>query len=173
MRLYHGGLAGCDIGDELTHGPPHVEDGCPICVARAEGKSLTVGEYKRWLAGQARNLGDAGRQRIANVLAELDTAPPWAPMDGPSETPALHVTTSELYARYYAAVRGGDLYRVEPVDELSPSPADSFPTYTTPRARVVEVLGRRVRLTRRERRKLSREWLKADKRKARAEGIVR
>jgi hypothetical protein len=156
---YHGGKAGLDRGDVLLPAPPHVTDGCPICVARAEGRTMRVGEYRRWL----RRLGP----KAAPVLASLEGADDWEPIDPPSGREAVYVTTDVNYATWYAARSRGDLYRVQPIGDLAPSPEDHFPTWTVAEARVVEVVRRRVRLQRQERRALLRRWKKADAKAAR------
>lgn len=166
-EYFHGGLAGLEIGDELTTGPPHIEDGCPICVARAEGRSMTVGEYRAWLIGLLYS-GHPEPHRVKSVLEQIADAPAHAPMDPPSEEQALYVTTVREYAQFYASLRRGDLYRVEPGSELVQSETDHFPSFVVESASVLEVLQRRVKLTRRERRKLDRMWRKADKRADRA-----
>lgn len=84
-------------------------------------------------------------------------------IDGPSQVPAVYVTTSRLYAAHYASLAVyGDLYRVEALDELTPSTEDSMPTWTTPRAVIVAVVDRAVRLRPTDRRRLLREWTEAD-----------
>lgn len=152
---FHGGKAGLRVGDLLVPSPPHVNDGCPVCVARAAGRVCTVGEYRAW----ARLLG------ATQVLDALAGADDDAPMDPPSAERAVYITTAREYATWYAAVRGhGDLYRVEPCSEPVQSPEDNFPSFTVAAARVVEVVRRNVHLTRRERRHLQRLWAKADAR---------
>lgn len=155
--LYHGGVSGLRAGDLLTPSPPHVFDGCPICVARAEGRAYTVGEYRE----VARRLGPHGRV----ILAYLEGAPDHMPVDPPSGTKSVYVTSDLAYARWYAARSRGDLYRVDPLSDPIPSDEDPFPSFLTDGARVVEVLERSVRLVRRERRELMRRWEKADRRK--------
>jgi hypothetical protein len=75
----------------------------------------------------------------------------------------VFVTSSLTYATWYAARSRGDLYRVQTLGPLTASQADHFPTWTTPEAKVVEVIRRGVFLLRRDRRALSREWARADK----------
>lgn len=155
MTVYfHGGKAGLSVGDLLVPSPPHVTDGCPVCVARAEGRVMRVGEYRAWL----RTLGP----RADPVLAALADADDWEPVDPPTRESAVYFTSDALYATWYAARSRGDLYRVVPVGPLVASTEDHFPTWTAPSARVVEVLRRSVRLQRRERRELLRRWKKAD-----------
>lgn len=161
MTYYHGGVAGLSVGDELVPSPPHVSDGCPVCVARAAGRVCTVAEYRRW----ARRLGEPGRK----ILEVLAGAPDDAPVDPPSERRAVYFTSSIDYATWYAARSRGDLYAVEPLGLIEHSPEDNFPTWTTPKARVVAVVRRAVVLTRRERRRIDRLWGKADRRRDRAE----
>lgn len=85
-------------------------------------------------------------------------------IDGPSGEPdRVYATTSRLYAKHYASLWGrGDLYRVDPVGEATPSTEDTFPSITAPALRVVAVLDRAVLLTMTERRRLGREWHAAD-----------
>lgn len=150
-RWYHGGVPGLRPGDLLRPSPPHVTDGCPVCVARAEGRALTVGQYRAWLRG----FGDRARP----VLDALAGAPDAAPLDPPSARAAVYITTHQGYAAWYAARSGnGDLYEVAPVGELKTSEADRFPSATVAAARVVRVVRRSVRLTRHERRALDRDW---------------
>jgi hypothetical protein len=158
--LYHGGIAGLKVGDVLRPSPPHIEDGCPVCRARAEGRTFIVGEFRAWL----RPLGEAAR----SALQAVEGVPDSAPMDPPSAAKAVYITSDLSYARWYAARSRGDLYRVEPVGEMTRSAEDHFPSWTVPRARVIEVIERHVRLVRRDRRQLMREWSKADERAAAA-----
>ena len=151
-RFYHGGIAGLRVGDLLKPSPPHVTDGCPVCVARAEGRTLTVGEYRRWLA----QFGERARA-VLEALADADDC---EPVDPPSERVAVYVTSDITYARWYAARSQGG---VEPLGELTRSATDHFPTWTVPEARVVDVIERRVRLVRSQRRELLRRWRKADR----------
>ncbi len=152
---YHGGRGGLQVGDVLLPAPPHVEDGCPICAARKVGRRYTVREARAW----ALSMGAAGEQ----LLKVLEDAPAGASVDPPAERQQVYVTTSRLYARWYAARSRGDLYRVAPVGRMTPSATDHFPSFTVESARVVEVLGRNVFLLRAERRELSRQWRKADR----------
>lgn len=153
---YHGGIPGMNVGDDLVPSPPHVvDDGCPICVARREGRGLTVGEYRAWLQQQG--------PRAARVLAALDGVPDHEVIDPPSAKQAVYITTEQDYALWYAARTRGDLYRVEPVGPMDLSTEDRFESYTVPRARIVEVIERKVRLTRQQRRRLLREWGKRDR----------
>ena len=85
-------------------------------------------------------------------------------IDPPSQRQAVYFTTDKLYAKHYASLYGaGDLYRVEPVGDAQRSTEDSYETYTAGSVRVVQVVERAVRLTDKERRKLSREWEAADR----------
>lgn len=87
-------------------------------------------------------------------------------LDGPSQRPEVYFTPSRLYARFHASMYGyGDLYRVEPIGEVTQSDEDSMESFTAPQARVVAVIDRAVRLTMRERRKLDAEWAAADEAK--------
>ena len=156
MRLFHGGIRDLEVGDPLLPSDPHVQDGCPICEARAAGRVCTVGEYRAWLYRQ----GGPHADRVLRALAGVS---PLAPMDPPSEVQAVYVTTDRRYARWYAARAGyGDLYRVVVDGALTPSRTDHFPSWTCARAIVVEVLERGVVLDRRFRRDLDRAWKKAD-----------
>mgnify|MGYP001562941885 CR=1 FL=1 len=167
LPLFHGGIAGLQVGDIVRPSPAHVVDGCPVCQARAEGRTFTVGEYREWLATWP-------PEKAAPVLAALGDAPDYEPVDPPSQRSAVYVTTDLAYARWYAARSQGDLYRVEPSgltlpEEdprealLIPSPEDHFPTWTCTEARVVAVVERGVRLVRSDRRALLRRWKAADK----------
>jgi hypothetical protein len=85
-------------------------------------------------------------------------------LDGPSQRGEVYFTPNRLYAKFHASMYGrGDLYRVEPVGEVTRSTEDSLETYTAPAARIVSVYERAVLLTMTERRKLDREWAEADK----------
>jgi hypothetical protein len=158
--LYHGGIAGLNAGDDLVPSPPVVTDNCPVCEARRAGRVYTVGAYRAWL----KTMGE----RATPIIAMLADAPDDAPVDPPSGLDAVYVTTERDYARWYAARSGGDLYRVEPAGTLTPSTEDPFESYTVPKARVVAVIERRVRLDRADRRALFRRWKRADARKAAA-----
>lgn len=159
--LYHGGIAGLQVGHVLVPSDPHMTDGCPVCVARAEGRVCTVLEFRRWL------LAFPPSEKRDQALAAFAGQPNDAPVDPPSEQRAVYVTTSLPYARWYAARSGhGDLYSVDPIGPRTRSETDPFPTWTCEQARVVRVIARRVFLSRRERRELDRLWRKADKRAA-------
>ena len=162
--LYHGGIPGRKVGDLIIPAAPRIEDGCPICQARAERRIYTVGEYRRWLALQG--------PRAEPVLKQLAEAPEWEPVDPPTQLVAVYVTSDREYARWYAARSRGDLYRVRPVGQAVPSSEDHFPSWTCMRAMVVAIEERGVRLDRRERRQLLRRWKQADVRAA-LEGGVR
>ena len=154
--MYHGGIAGLQPGGILRPAPPHVTDGCPICVARAEGRTVTVGEYRTWLRQQ----GPKAR-KVLDMLADADDG---EPMDPPSKERAVYLTTDRDYARWYAARSGnGDLYRVTPVGLMTRSAEDPFPSYTVEVARVLEVLERGVHLVRADRRALVKRWKKSDR----------
>lgn len=161
VTLYHGGISGKRPGDILFPSPPHVSDGCPICVARAEGRVCRVWEFRQWL----RRIGERGKP----VLAQLEDADDMDPIDPPSGAAAVYVTTSLPYARWYAARSQGDLYVVEPCDEPTRSDEDHFPTWTCDSARVVSVVERHVRLRRHDRREMSRLWKAADRAAERGE----
>lgn len=155
-KYYHGGIAGKAVGDLLVPSPPHVEDGCPICEARAAGRTATVGEYRRWLHG-------LDPTRAAPVLKMLADADDDEPMDPPSRKAAVYVTSDFGYARWYAARSRGDLYLVQPLGAAERSAEDPFPAWTVGSARIVRVVERSVRLCRRDRREMMRRWKKADK----------
>jgi hypothetical protein len=101
--------------------------------------------------------------KAAPLLAQLALAPDDAPIDPPSVLKAVYLTTDIGYARWYAGRSAGDLYRVVPLGALVPSTEDHFPTWTTPRARIVAVVERDVQLTRRDRRAMLRRWKQADR----------
>ena len=88
------------------------------------------------------------------------------PIDMPSGRPdRIYITTDKDYARFYASLYGrGDLYLVDPVGEIEPSPEDHFPTWTVEAAVVVEVYQAAVLLTTSQRRRLQRRWEEADAR---------
>ena len=154
-RYYHGGIRGLNVGDMLVPSPPHVEDGCFVCTARAEGRVVTVGEWRASMVAQ-------GRPDVARLFPGV---PDDAPMDPPTAERAVYVTTIPLYALWYAARSGnGDLYLVEPVGEVTPTEEDHFASFTCESARVVSVLRRRVFLTPKERARIMLRWQRADRR---------
>lgn len=156
--LYHGGFAGLSIGDWIEPAPPPVFDGCPVCVARAEGRVYTVGEYRCYLA----DFGD----RAKPILDMLEGEPDYLPVDPPrAHENSVYVTSSHDYARWYAARARGDLYEVEPLEPSEQSGEDVFPTWVASRALVVRVVERNVRLDRKFRRALFREWGKRERRR--------
>jgi len=157
MTWYHGGISGMQIGDTLVPSPPHVEDGCPICVARAAGRVVTVGEYRAWLRRQGPS--------ALPVLKMLSDAPDDAPIDPPTGKRAIYFTTDLAYARWYAARSRGDLYEVRPVGAVERSREDAFPTWTAGTAVVSRVVERHVRLCRKDRREITRRWKKADQKR--------
>lgn len=154
---YHGGIGGKRVGDVLVPSQPHVVCGCPVCAARSEGRVCTVGQYRAWAIG----LGERGRP----ILDSLKGADPSEAVDPPTGKDAVYVTSHHAYARWYAARSQGDLYEVEPIGNVEPSKEDPFPSWTCDTARVVRVLERSVRLTRSDRRKMFREWKRAEKSK--------
>lgn len=85
-------------------------------------------------------------------------------IDGPSrESDRVYFTTSRLYAKHYASLWGrGDLYRVEPVGDVTVSAEDTMESFTAPSVRVAAILDRAVLLTMSERRRLFREWYESD-----------
>lgn len=163
LTFYHGGKADLEVGDMLVPSPPHVTDGCPICVARAAGRVCTVGEYRMWL----RQFG----ARAWPILKKLQGASDDDPMDPPSAENAVDITTSEPYATWYAARSHGDLYRVKPCSEPRRTTEDFFPSFTVESARVVAVIRRRVLLTRTERRRIEHLWKKAEQRRDKAQSV--
>lgn len=75
----------------------------------------------------------------------------------------VYMTTDRDYARFHASLWGrGDLYRVDPIGELTRSSEDSIETWTAPAARVLAVYDRAVLLTWTQRRALDRRWADAD-----------
>lgn len=152
--FFHGGVAGKRRGDVLIPSPPHKVCGCPICEARSDGRSMTVGEYRRWLA----RFGERARP----VLNQLAGAADWEPIDPPRREQAVYVTTNRDYARWYAARSRGGLYLVEPIGPIVPSVEDRVPSWTCQSARIVRVVEPRVRLTRKDRRAMMRVWKAAD-----------
>jgi len=160
---FHGGTSGKSVGDILTPHPPHITDGCPVCVARARGVTLSVGVYRRWLT----TFGDRARP----ALDALAGAPDDAPVDPPSAESGVFLTTHEGYAAWFAARSGnGDLYEVVPIGQIRPSHADHFPSVIADAARIVRVVRREVRLLRAERRTLNREWAARDRSRRKGEG---
>lgn len=163
MKFFHGGKAGLGIGDRLVPAPPHVDDGCPICLARRQGRVFTVGEYRAWLLS-------IGGQQAERVLAMLEGAPDSAPVDPPSAKSAVYITTDREYALFYAARSRGDLYEVRPCGAIERTTEDHFPSWTASEAVITAVLRRKVQLTRTERRRILHRWKKADARAARTAG---
>lgn len=156
MMYYHGGKPGLGVGDSLIPSAPHVYDGCPICVARLEGRRYTFGEWRAWLATQ----GPKG-QEVIRRIAEF---PDDAEVDPPSRNEKVYITSDEEYATWYAARSGhGDLYQVVPVGELIQSEEDLFPTWMVDEAVIIAVIRRRVFLTRKNRRSLDRRWMRAER----------
>lgn len=155
-RYFHGGAPGLRCGYTLVPSPPHATDGCPVCVARSEGRTATAGEMRAW----ARTLPGG-----AAVLQALAGAPDDAPIDPPSSRDAVYITTDRLYATWYAARTGGDLYEVRPLAEPLLSGEDHFaPSFTVPTARIIAVIRRNVRLSPAERARIADLWLAADRR---------
>jgi hypothetical protein len=152
-RFYHGGIAGLAPGDQLVPSPPHVEDGCPICIARSEGRVYTIGDMKRDFRGRT----------SPEMEKMFRGSPDWTPIDPPSGQEAIYLTTDYGYARWYAARSKGDLYRVRPVGEIEESTEDLFPTWTAEAAIVTKVLERGVRYTRSERAEMMRRWGNAER----------
>jgi hypothetical protein len=164
VSWFHGGVRGLKPGDTLVPSSPHVMNGCPVCVARQEGRALTIGEYRVWL----RSLGDRARP----ILAKLEGVDDREVIDPPSEREAVYITRELLYATWYAARSGhGDLYEVEPIGEIDASATDHFRSAMVGSPRIVRVLRRSVHLTRRERREIERAWRKADERAEKRVGV--
>jgi hypothetical protein len=127
--LFHGGVAGLQIGDLLE--PGHSRDnrhpGCPVCEARARGETYQVDGHG------------------------MD--PPSSHPD------RVYLTPVRLYALFHASMYGrGDLYLAEPLGELEKSIEDPFPAFYAERARVVAVPQRSVLMRPSERRKLAIAW---------------
>lgn len=158
--FFHGGISGLTVGDWVIPAPAHTQDGCPICEAKRLGRACTVGEYRRWL----RQFG----VKAEPILRQLRDAPDDEVIDPPrAAVDGVYLTTSLEYATWYAARSAGDLYQVRPDGDVKPSPEDHFPTVIAPRAQVIAVLRRAVKLTRTERRRISHLWEKADARVSR------
>lgn len=154
-HFYHGGAAGFNVGDILRPTPPHAEDGCIICNARRTDQTVTVGEYRNWLAAK----GTAGGERGAQLLRNLN---PNTVLDPPSQRGGIWITMDLPWAAWYADGCRGDLYRVVPLSEPAlPLVPSMLPTFITAEARVVEVMRRGVRLNRADRRALARRLSKA------------
>lgn len=158
MIFYHGGIADLDIGDILRPSPPHGEDDCPMCAARAAGRPYTAGEARLWALDKARD-NPEGAERF---LKALEGADPRELIDPPTGQARVYLTTDRDYGRFYAARSRGDLYRVEPIGPVEKSPEDHLPAWMALEARVVEVLERSVYLDRRDRRMTMRKWKRAD-----------
>jgi hypothetical protein len=156
-KYYHGGYPGLDMGDVLRPSPPHKTDGCPVCVARAAGRVMRVGEYLKWLA----QFG----QKAAPALALLADADDAEPVDPPSARNAVYITTDLDYALWYGSRSAGDVYVVKPIGPVEHSTEDSFPSWTCESARVIGVVTRKARLRYRERNRLLRRWKEMDDRK--------
>jgi len=154
VSYFHGGIAGKAPGDILVPAPPHVHDGCPICVARAAGRVCTVGEYRLWLS----RMGPKARP----ILEGLEGVDASEAIDPPSARQAVYITNHMKYARWYAARSHGSLYVVEPIGIIERSDEDPFPSWTCASATVVSVVDKRVRLTRKDRREMLKLWKRAD-----------
>ena len=153
---YHGGVAKLAVGDLVKPNPPHLTDGCYLCVARSQGRTVTVGEYREVVRGY----GQSG-EAILRLLEDQDDN---VSMDPPNQRPGVYMTQSVEYATYYAALRGhGDLYEVEPIGPMEASDEYHVPSFIVGSARVAKIIRRTVWLTRKERRHLHRTWAKADK----------
>lgn len=85
-------------------------------------------------------------------------------LDGPSQRQEVYFTTSRIYAKFHASMYGyGDLYRVEPMGDVTRSTEDSMESFTAPSVRIAAILDRAVLFTWSERRRLDREWAAADR----------
>ncbi|MFE2994169.1 hypothetical protein ACFXG4_04045 [Nocardia sp. NPDC059246] len=73
----------------------------------------------------------------------------------------VFATPDRLYAKHYASIWDGDLYRVELVGEWQPSSEDPIESFHAPAARVTEVVDRGVVLNLTERKQLARKWTAA------------
>lgn len=155
VEYFHGGKRGLQVSDLLVPSPPHVTDGCLICVARAEGRTVTVGEYRNWVRR-------SNHPQAAKVLTALAGAGADEPIDPPTQQQAVYITTDRDYALWYAARSQGDLYGVVPRGPMTASPEDHFPTWTVASALIVEVIRRKVHLRDRERRRIERRWKEAE-----------
>lgn len=85
--------------------------------------------------------------------------------DGPSQhQDRVYATENRLYARFHASLWGrGDLYRVTPVGgDVQRSDEDTIPSIHAPALRIIQVADVAVLLTDTERRRLNREWERAD-----------
>lgn len=158
---YHGGIPDLEIGDLLVPSRAHMEDGCLICMARAEGRTVTVAEYREWVRAQP--VSAAKRNRVLKMLKGADGS---EPIDPPSALIAVYITTNREYATQYAARSRGDLYEVEPNGEMTASDEDPFASWTVQSATVTRIVRRKVRLTKYERRAIFKSWKRADRRYA-------
>ena len=81
-------------------------------------------------------------------------------IDPANHAPEYTFATSDReYARFYASkFPHGDLYVVEPLDELVASECDPFPTWLCKKLRVRSVYERCVELTMPQRRRLAKRW---------------
>lgn len=71
----------------------------------------------------------------------------------------MYATRDQPYARYYASLARGDLYRVQLVGDVERSTEDDpFPSWRGRRARVVAVVERGVTLTMAQRERLFVRW---------------
>lgn len=117
---------------------------------------LRVGDILR--PGHARKQHDGCPYCVARAKGETV-----AGIDPPSAKQAVYITSDKEYARFYASLWGyGDLYVVEPIGPIEPSPEDHLPAWTCESARVVAVYQRAIQLTWTQRRALLRRWKVAD-----------
>lgn len=172
MTYYHGGVPGLAPGGRLVPAPPHVTDGCPVCVAREQGLSLTVGSYVEWLESLRPTLPAHKAATLDKALELMQGVPPMQPLDPATGQPdRVYVTTEVQYARWYAARYGfGDVYRVRPAQPVEAVVGEDsgWPTFVAPTATVLAVVERHVVMKRSERRAMLREW----KARSRAAGLL-
>jgi hypothetical protein len=156
VRFYHGGVPGLKVGDSIVPSPPHVEDGCPICVARSEGRRFTVAQARAWALSM-------GRDGLP-LLRALAGAPANGAVDPPSAQTAVYITKDLDYGDL---VRRAKPWRPLPGrgqwERRSNRGRTTSRPGTVPEARVLAVLRRGVFLLRADRRRIERRWRKADR----------
>jgi len=132
VRYFHGGIPDLNPGDLIKPHPPRVVDGCPICVARAEGKNHVV---------PGLGVVDPATKHPDRVYVTTDRL------------------YGLFYASKFWL---GDLYVVDPLGDVEASVEDRFPSFTCEGARVLSVVSRAVRLTDRQRTTLTNKWKRRD-----------
>lgn len=132
VRYFHGGIPDLNRGDLIKPHPPRIVDGCPICVARAAGKNLTV---------PGLGVVDPATKHPDRVYVSTDR------------------DYARFYASKFWL---GDLYVVEPVGDVVASVEDPFPSFTCEGARILSIVSRAVRLTDRQRTTLTNKWKRRD-----------